>query len=338
MPSDSHYSSPVDMFNHSSTLSPRRLRFLESAPVDTLQWTMTDVVRWSQSDSVDVLVGLTQTRFRIPSDFLTKRSEFFRTTLNSSFQEASARVVSLPTTAERTFEHVTVWLMSPQPEFDSDMPFLVTVDIAVFATIYLFDAMLHQALDLLRAHITSHLDVLNPEIVEHIYGQVGKHSLLRHLIRAALPVFTQAKITDTLLEEWMEAIDRCEGLGADFFYVQMRKWTLPSLLQGGPCRFHRHAAGQNPGISFSSSTFSSGTFCSRSAEECFEQATDRRSAGTRDDVKVEDDLETGKNKKEKLRKAKKVGSEHLITADSGENLQALGSPGQVETERLTPAI
>lgn len=64
---------------------------------------------------------------------------------------------------------------------DPDAPFHVTADIAIFATVCLFDAMLHQVLDALRARYINNHHALRPETVKLIYGQVEKYSLLHHV-------------------------------------------------------------------------------------------------------------------------------------------------------------
>src|SRR4051812_19518093 len=112
----------------------------------------------------------------MPSEFLTKRSNPFRMIMKSGGKEAISHSISLPETAPQTFEHIFIWALSPHPEIDSDLPLLVMVDIAIFATIYLMPALLHQALDKLRGKMTEPQAALTPQLLEHIYSQVDERS------------------------------------------------------------------------------------------------------------------------------------------------------------------
>ena len=212
-------------------------------------------------------MGREQTRYRIPSDFLTRRSDAFRIILNSESKEATSRLISLPETAPQVFDCVFIWAMSPQPELDPDLPVFIFVDIAIFATIYLMPALLHQVLDHLRqkmANATFSLDLL-----EHIYSQVDERSLLRYFTQAALATIGRSwpveKATDQALESWKQVIERCPTLGYDYFHVQVKGWTSSDLVKGGPCRFHRHSPLQT-----TSMTQPNQTSCSRVRDECFE--------------------------------------------------------------------
>jgi len=229
--------------------------------------------------------------------------------------------------------------MAYPPELDPRAPFLVTVDLAIFATIYLFDAILHQALDILRDHIVRDHDALTPEIVEHIYSQVDADSLLCHLTRAALAVVTQSwpqgKRTDQALEEWMDTIERCPRLGADFFYVQVKGWSPSDLSKGGRCRFHRHLPNRDVSMNCSPRIF-----CSRSAEECFEDADGYPDEEKkRNEKKQESNEGSGKCKKKKGRSKTKVEDELGANVDTAERLQNLEPPNPVsDTALLTMRI
>ena len=194
----------------------------------------------------------------------------FRAMLGNTCQEALSREVSLPETKWQTFEHIAVWVMSAQPELDPTLPVPVIVDIAIFATVYMFPAILHQALDIFRAQIIRHCrNVLTPRLVEHIYTHVDKDSLLRHMTRAALAAleqsWAQGKGAHRDLEKWLRIIERYPLLGADYFFVQAKGWSVSDLAEGGSCRFHRHSVKQGKWI-----TSTSQFFCSKSMAECFE--------------------------------------------------------------------
>lgn len=223
-------------------------------------------------------MGPEQQPFQIPADFLTRRSGPFCAMLDSQFEEAFTRTICLPETAPHTFQHVMIWAMSPQPRLDPHLPISVVVDIAIFATIYLLPALLHQALDILRAKAFKKADVLTPELLKRIYSHVDDQSLLRHFTRAALTTLSRSwplhKVTDEVLKEWQDVIEHCPTLGFDFFAIQVKGRSFWDPLYGGDCRFHRHSPQQG-----TQPVMTGGYSCSRVDEECFEEvgiARDKR--------------------------------------------------------------
>lgn len=61
-------------------------------------------------------------------------------------------------------------------------------------------------------------------------------------------------------------IRECPDLASDYFYVTAKKWNPADLAEGGPCRFHQHAARQDRPVIGTNTGY-----CSRMAEECFEE-------------------------------------------------------------------
>jgi hypothetical protein len=143
------------------------------------------------------------------------------------------------------------------------------VDIAVFATIYLMPALLHQALDNLRRKMIECQASLTPELLGHIHSQVDKRSLLHYFTQAALATIGRSwpvdKATDQTLESWKRVFERHPTFGSDLFYVQVKGWTLSDLARGAGCRFHRHLSQQASPISNPNQIS-----CSRLRNECFE--------------------------------------------------------------------
>lgn len=209
----------------------------------------------------------------MPSDFLTKRSDPFRMILKNEGKEAISHSISLPETAPQIFEHILFWALSPDPEIDPGLPLLVMVDIAIFATIYLMPALLHQVLDNLRRKVAEPQATLTPELLEHIYSQVDERSLLRYFTQAALATIGRSwpvkKATDQTLESWKQVFERHPTLGYDYFHVQVKGWTSEDLAQGGRCRFHRHLPRQIALI-----TRTNQSACSRVRYECFQDVGD----------------------------------------------------------------
>lgn len=254
----------------------------------------------------------------MPSDFLTKRSDAFRMILKSEGQETISQSISLPETAPQTFEHIFIWALSPDPAIDSDLPLFLLVDIAIFATVYLVPALLHQVLDILRRKVTEPHATLTPELLDHIYSQVDEQSLLHYLTQAALATIGRLwlviEATDQTLESWRQVFDRHPTLGYDYFHVQVMGWTSSDLAKGGPCRFHRHSPRQAVPIIHTNQWT-----CSRVKDECFEDVEEV--------CKVERTIEKGG-------KERKVSSNN---GSSGDDSIAVKDPDHV-VEKLEDDI
>lgn len=189
--------------------------------------------------------------------------------LKSESREGISQSISLPETAPQTFEHIFIWALSPDPKIDPDLALSLMVDIAIFATIYLMPALLHQVLDILRSRLTEPHATLMPQLLDHIYSQVDEQSLLHYLTQAALATIGRSwpvnEATDQTLETWRQIFERHPTLGYDYFHVQVKGWSSLDLAKGGPCRFHRHLPPQ-----IVTTTQVQQPSCARVGFECFE--------------------------------------------------------------------
>lgn len=217
----------------------------------------------------------TEHAFRLPRDFLTRRSNPFRLMLDGRFCEAATGVIRLPTTAVTTFQHVAIWVMSPEPQLNILLSLPITVDIAIFATMYDMPALLHQALDRMRSAIVSTPTALTLELVDQIYSHVDEHCLLRKFIQAAISVLgnlsSTSQISTSSLKDWQDVFERHSALGSDYFTACVKGWSQGGLAEGGPCRFHRHGPRDlSRPVPFQVNLLGSQS-CPRLFEECFEQ-------------------------------------------------------------------
>jgi hypothetical protein len=239
---------------------------------------------------VAILVGLpvdedvASRQFTIPKDLLKRRSGRFEIMLDNPFLGSNTRTIKVPEISIATFRSFYIWTLSSTPQIDPTVSLEALVNLAIFATLYQVTALQNQAVDHIRACLSSGDWQLQPGVVKRIYEHVGETSTLRQMVRVGLGTinqsinqqdlygYTQELLpADDFIQSWRELFRNTAGdLGADYFEATQRKWDKTELQKGGPCRFHEH--GGRP-VPQSDSTYNDEinepAVCPYAAAECF---------------------------------------------------------------------
>ena len=170
--------------------------------------------------------------FRIPRDFLRRRSSTFRQEL----AEHDAQIIVLPDTSAPTMTEFFIWNFTPKPQLEDRLSFDEVVQLGVFAWKYQISALSNQVTDSIRAHVASGEWSLQATTVDIVYKAVPADSTLREVIRTALGQLPLSSIDG---EEWERTFKDNPDLGWDTFKASKKEWSAREYLSD-VCRFHNH--------------------------------------------------------------------------------------------------
>lgn len=194
-----------------------------------------------QTDSFTILVGPDQCAYKVPEGRLTMHSAVFSSMCSAPFLESAQRIIKLPEEDPSVFEDFYDWMYSSKPHVDLKMGARAVFDLAIFAEKYQICHLKNQISDLLQ-NDWSH-DILDAEILDHVYSSVPEGAVLRQLCVSILKrLLDQGVYVDhcgtwmakDLFKEYDPVFALHTDLGRDFFRVA-------AIDRIHPCTFHDHS-------------------------------------------------------------------------------------------------
>ncbi|KEF63466.1 uncharacterized protein A1O9_01444 [Exophiala aquamarina CBS 119918] len=198
-------------------------------------------IEWTQSDPVALLVGGSigaPIRYRLPRDFLRRRSREFRTLLQ--LHQEDSEPIELPDTRVSTFGDFIIWTLRDRPEIDKGATFEEVVRLGIFAWKYQISSLSNQVTDKIRANIASCEWPLQASIVDDIYEAVPSKCPLREVVRTALGQLPRPNAEgEVLKDDWKATFLKHAELGWDYIQAGATEWAKKDYLTDA-CRFHDH--------------------------------------------------------------------------------------------------
>lgn len=180
----------------------------------------------------------------MPCDFIYKRSDFVRKTVQWSVENGSKASIDFTTTPTRILEHFVIWTYAAEPALNKASCPEDVVELAIFAEIYCFEALHNQALDMLREKLAKEEWRLQPGIVERVYSAMHSNTPLRKMFRVLLNRATRdVKHNPSQRGEmdlWAPVFGSLPEVGRDFYLASCEGYVPSQVSNGGPCRFHWH--------------------------------------------------------------------------------------------------
>ncbi|KFY04390.1 hypothetical protein V491_09367 [Pseudogymnoascus sp. VKM F-3775] len=209
-------------------------------------------IKAMQSDRITILVGPTEKTFSIPEALLTRYSPPLGRMCQSRFMESQTRVIKLPEVKISTFEEFFIWIHVYEPRVN-DESFESTLDLAIFAEIYMIFLLKNQTSDILRAGLRDGRWELKPSDVSTVYENVPSRSVIRQLFSVSLALAVQGGSKSfgnsrgsILIKEhpnvsqWEEVFGKHAEIGWDYFREVQTAQAQSAISGSGPCRFHDH--------------------------------------------------------------------------------------------------
>lgn len=180
----------------------------------------------------------TPTEYRVPRDFLRRRSPAFRTLLQ--LHQEYSEPIKISDTRVSTFEDFIIWTFRDQPEIKSGATFDEVVRLGIFAWKYQIASLSNQVTDVIRRNVASCEWPLQASILDNIYDAVPSKCPLREVVRAALGQLPRPNAEgEVLKDDWKATFLKHAELGWDYIQACATEWAQKDYLTDA-CRFHDH--------------------------------------------------------------------------------------------------
>ena len=180
----------------------------------------------------------TPIEYRVPRDFLRRRSREFRTLLHIHGQDSEP--IKVPDTRVSTFEDFIIWTFRDQPKIKNGATFDEVVQLGIFAWRYQIASLSNQVTDVIRRKVSSCDWPLQASILDDIYEAVPSKCPLREVVRAALGQLPRPDAEgEVLKDDWKATFLKHAELGWDYIQACATEWAKKDYLTDA-CRFHDH--------------------------------------------------------------------------------------------------